>query len=115
MEQTQEVERMSIKPVNSIPYANGKYTEMNERLQRDIVDIIEGRVKCAEIVGHEYPNSTMREHIKDVIRSVAYKQYHVIAYFKCFGIHSCKVNGETHWYVEFNTEQWDLERTKPGK
>lgn len=106
---------MSIKQVDSIPYTNGKNTEKMERLQRDIVDIIEGRVKCAEIVGHEYPNSTMREHIKDAIRSVAYKQYHVIAYFKCFAIHSCKVNGEIHWYVEFDTEQWDSERTQLRK
>lgn len=103
---------MSIKSVDSIPHTNGQYLEKRERLQRDIVDIIEGRVICAEIVGHDYPNSTMREHLKDAIRSVAYKQYHVRAYYKCFGIHSCKVNGETHWFVEFYTEQWDLERTK---
>lgn len=106
---------MSIKPVASIPYANGQYLGKRERLQRDIVDIIEGRVKCAEIVGHDYPNSTMREHIQDAIRSVAYKQYHVSDNKKCFGIHSCKVSGETHWYVVFDTEQWDAERTKLRK
>lgn len=105
---------MSIKPVDSIPYANGQYLEKRERLARDIVDIIEGRVERAEIVGHDYPNSTMREHIQDAIRSVAYKQYHVRVNSsnKCFNIHSCMVNGETHWYVEFDTEQWDSERTK---
>lgn len=106
---------MSIKPVDSIPYANGQYLEKRERLQRDIVDIIEGRVKRAEIVGHDYPNSTMREHLQDAIRSVAYKQYHVRANNKCFGIHSCKLNGETHWFVEFDTEQWDSERAKLRK
>ena len=103
---------MSIKPVDSIPYKNGKYMEMKERLARDIVDIIEGRVKRAEIIGYDYPNSTMREHIKHAIISVSYKQYHVRASYKCFSIRSCKVNGETHWFVEFETEQWDLERTK---
>lgn len=102
---------MSIKPVDSIPYANDKYAEMKERLERDIVDIIEGRVKRAEIVGHDYPNSTMRAHLKHAIISVAYKRYHVGANNKCFGIHSCKLNGETHWYVVFDAEQWDLERT----
>lgn len=111
----QEEERMSIKPVESIPYVSGQYLEKRERLQRDIVDIIEGRVKCAEIVGHDYPNSTMREHIKHAITSVAYKQYHVRAYYACFSVRSCKVNGETHWYVVFDTEQWDLERTKVNK
>ena len=106
---------MSIKPVDSIPYTNGQYLEKRERLARDIVDIIEGRVKRAEIVGYDCPNSTMREHLQDAIRSVAYKQYHVRANNKCFSIHSCKVSGETHWYVEFDTEQWDLERTKVRK
>jgi len=106
---------MSIKPVDSIPYTYGQYLEKRERLQRDIVDIIEGRVKRAEIVGHDYPNSTMREHIQDAIRSVAYKQYHVRDNRKCFGIHSCMVNGETHWYVEFDTKQWDLEMAKVSK
>lgn len=103
---------MSIKPVDSIPYANGQYLEKRERLQRDIVDIIEGRVKRAEIIEYDYPNSTMREHLKHAIISVAYKKYHVRANSKCFGIHSCKLNGKTHWYVVFDTEQWDLERTK---
>ena len=106
---------MSIKLVDSIPYANGKYVEMNKRLARDIVDIIEGGVKRAEIIGYDCPNSTMREHIKHAIISVSYKQYHVRASNKCFSIRSCKVNGETHWYVEFDTEQWDLERTKVSK
>lgn len=106
---------MSIKPVDSIPYKYDQYLEKRNRLARDIVDIIEGRVERAEIVGHDYPNSTMREHLKHAIISVAYKQYHVRANNKCFGIHSCMVNGETHWYVEFDTEQWDLERTKLRK
>ena len=108
---------MSIKPVDSIPYTNGQFLEKKNRLERDIVDIIEGRVKCAEIVGYDSPNSTMRGHIQHAIISVAYKQYHVRvnSSTKCFNIHSRKVNGKTHWYVEFNTEQWDLERTKLGK
>lgn len=108
---------MSIKPVDSIPYTYGQYLEMRERLARDIVDIIEDRVKRVEIVGYDYPNSTMRGHIQHAIISVAYKQYHVRAnsYSKCFNIHSCMVNGKTHWYVEFDTEQWDLERAKLRK
>lgn len=108
---------MSIKPVDSIPCTNGQYLEKQERLKRDIVDIIEGRVIRAEIVGYDSPNSTMRGHIQHAIISVAYKQYHVRvnSSTKCFNIHSRKVNGKTHWYVEFNTEQWDLERTKLGK
>ena len=66
-------------------------------------------MKYAEIVGHDYPNSTMREHIKHAIISVAYKKYHVRvnSYNKCFNIHSCKVNGETHWYVNFDIDKWD--------
>lgn len=108
---------MSIKPVDSIPYTYGQYLEKKERLERDIVDIIEGRVKYAEIVGYNSTNSTMREHLKHAIISVAYRQYHVRVNDSnnCFNIHSRKANGETHWYVEFDTEQWDLERTNLRK
>ena len=110
---------MSIKIIDSLP--KPMVNERLEALKKDIREIIENTIKLCEIIDPPYPQSSMREHLRKAIRSVVWeyavkdKEHYTPDPYDVFKIQSHKKDGIIHWYIQFDSELWNNERSKLKK
>ena len=107
-------DNMSVIPVESIPKK-----EVNERLEAlkaDIREIIEKRIRMAEIEFPPYSPSVMRDRITTAIRKVLWEYAIERGYnhlpgrsSDVFKIERRHIEGMNHWYVLFDADRWDAE------
>ena len=104
---------MSVIPVESIPKK-----EVNERLEAlkaDIREIIEKKIRMAEIEYPPYSPSVMWERITTAIRKVLWEYAiergynHLPGRSDVFKIERRHIEGVYHWYVLFDADRWDAE------
>ena len=107
---------MSVKPIENIP---GRQTgDKLEKMKADIREIIEKRIRTAEIVDSPYSEHTMRAGMTSAIRRVVWdyseekgtKNIPFIKKIISFKVRN--VDGKLHYYVLFDPEAWDAEWKK---